>query len=493
LRPRHLCSALAVVALLCGAWRVATSSEGGSAAAAPPPSVVAARLAPNEPPAPAGARAVPYAPPAAGEADATYDDPDLALDQEGEVVVAARAVAGAAAWNLVAVALDRAAETVLRVDRGLTAAVRLFDVDGAPYAGPARVRKVLAEEERPETGERGAALTEAFRETTPRALRDGSAYLLHGLRPGESFTLLAAAPEREPSFFDHAAPESGPDPFPLEARLGPRHAFVSLEAAPPGNAPAGLSFALRDTGGADVVAAGADDRPTQASPRFRHPVPAGVGSVLRVDAYAGDGPFAAAEVEVPPLQPGETFEAGRLPLEPLRAVVAGRVMDADDRPVAGATVEALPRRGPPLAGTADAAGAFSLRGLPGRGPYQVAAHAEGRVAALAADVPEGAADLRFALETAGAVEGRVRAPAGVDAARLRVRAMRADRGPVATVVEAGGAFRLTGLPAGVYVLVVDGPGVETLRVGDVVVAAGETNREDRLQRLAPRLSPRGEP
>jgi hypothetical protein len=146
-----------------------------------------------------------------------------------------------------------------------------------------------------------------------------------------------------------------------------------------------------------------------------------------------------------------------------------------------------------LAATTDAAGRFTLRGLPGRGPYQIVAHAPGRASGRLEAVGEGEIELRLVLEPAGAIEGRVLAPRGVVREALRVRALRADRSPIATTPAADGNFRLEGAPAGVYVVVVDGPGIEALRLGDVVVTPPETTKDDRLTRLEPRAAPRGEP
>ncbi len=270
--------------------------------------------------------------------------------------------------------------------------------------------------------------------------------------------------------------------------------MVVFRAAPPAGFD-GFAFGARFVDDVEVLAvAGADDRPTQTSPSFRRETPTGQARRLRVDAYATGVAVASAEVEVPALRAGETLDLGTIKLDPVRVVLAGRVVDADERPVLGAAVEALPSgAAAPLATSTDSDGAFSIKGLFGRGPYQVAAHAPGRATGRLDVVAEGTVDLRLMLEAAGAVEGRVLAPRGVLREHLRVRALRADRAPAATTPLADGTFKLSGLPVGVYVLVVDGPGIEALRLGDVVVTPPETTKDDRLMRLEPRAAPRGEP
>jgi hypothetical protein len=421
---------------------------------------------------------------------------DVALERESDVVVAARAIPGGAVWTTTKAALDRPADVTLKIDAGLAASVRLLEPEGGVYAGRARVRKVVVDEPAPETGERGLQLTAAFREASPRSIRVGDAHLFVGLVPGESFTLYGWAPGFEPAFLPVQVPEQPARPLPIEATLGRRLAAVTFVAATPevGDA-AEVSYGCRAATEHElVVLSGADDLPSQRAPEFRREVAPGAAQRLRVDAYRGGASIAAAEFDVPALRPGETFDAGRILLAPLGVVLAGRVTDLEERPLPGAAVEALPAGDArELTAETDAAGRFVLRGLTGRGPYQVAAHAKGRVAERRADVAEGATDLRIALEPAGAVVGGVVLPAGTSPDRVRVRALRNDRAPTATSLAADGTFRLSELASGVYVLVIDGPEIQPLRVGAVVVAAPETNSEDRLRNLAPLPAQRGQP
>lgn len=421
---------------------------------------------------------------------------DLALEREGDVVVAARALPGTAVWGVVKAALDRPAEVALKVEPGLAAAVRLFDPDGAPHAGRARVRKVVVDEPAPEPGDRGPQLTAAFREATPRSARVGDGFRFVGLAPGETFTLYAWAEGYEAAFQTVQVPELPPRPLPIDATLGRRLASVTFVAAtPPPLEAADVAFGCRSANEDElVVLAGADARPTQRVPGFRLDVAPGASHRLRVEAYVRGEAEAAAEIEIPTLRAGETYDAGVVRLAPLGVVVAGRVVDPEGRPIAGAAVEVVPAGGGrELTAETDAAGAFDVQGLPGRGPYHVSVHAGGRVAERRTDVVEGTKDLRVALDPAGAIAGRVILPAGGAPEHVRVRALRPDRPPSATSLAADGSFHLGELAAGVYVLVLDGPEIRTLRVGDVVVTPPETNAEDRLQRLAPAAASRGQP
>lgn len=95
------------------------------------------------------------------------------------------------------------------------------------------------------------------------------------------------------------------------------------------------------------------------------------------------------------------------------ARLEGRVTDADDRPVAGATVEAraLPPPTdaivPPLTTTTDADGRFALGGL-AEGSWAVLARHPGFAGALPVVVTTGTTDARLTLGTLGWIEGTVR-------------------------------------------------------------------------------------
>lgn len=95
------------------------------------------------------------------------------------------------------------------------------------------------------------------------------------------------------------------------------------------------------------------------------------------------------------------------------ARVEGRVTDANDRPVAGATVEAraLPPPTdaivPPLTTTTDADGRFAFGGL-AEGAWAVLARHPGFAGAVPVTVTTGTTDARLALGTLGWIEGTVR-------------------------------------------------------------------------------------
>jgi hypothetical protein len=417
---------------------------------------------------------------------------DLVFEREGRVVVAARAVPGFAAHAVVATSLDRATETRLRVRSGATARIRLTEEDGALAAG-GRVRKAVFADPPPETGDFGASLSVAFRDATPRSFRDGVDLLLHGFVQGETAALLATHVGFETTLTEIAVPDPAPSPFGVDLRLGARLSGVVFEAAAADflDDPA-TRFGCRGASDGEVLAApGVDAGPTQKSRRFRRDVRPGEPRRLRIEAYRDGALIAAGEFEVPALNPGETFDAGVVRLEPTGVVLSGTIVDQDGAPIVGAVVECTARGGFSAATSTDALGRFAVRGAAGAGPYHVSVHAGGRVSHVVADVDEGARPLRVALELAGGVEGRVFAPEGVEVAALRVRALRAGRSPAATTPAADGSFRFGGLPQGVYVVVVDGPGVDPLRVSDVVVTPPDVTRDDRLARLTPGASAAG--
>lgn len=146
---------------------------------------------------------------------------------------------------------------------------------------------------------------------------------------------------------------------------------------------------------------------------------------LRVEASG----FAAAEV------PGLEIPAGREPLDLGTVVVEtavqveGRVVDPDDRPVAGARLQAFPqtsgiwpgRRHQPFESTSDASGLFAVGDLrPGERITLVAekpGYAESRLEGVRVPTEE---PVEMVLEPAARVSGRVRDPEGHPVADARV-------------------------------------------------------------------------
>ena len=76
---------------------------------------------------------------------------------------------------------------------------------------------------------------------------------------------------------------------------------------------------------------------------------------------------------------------------------------------------------------------------------------------------------------------------------VTVKAFRDDRPPQQTAVKADGGFAIAGLKAGIYAVLVEGPGLTAMRIGDVLVTPPETTRDQRLERIVLRAAPRHEP
>jgi hypothetical protein len=134
------------------------------------------------------------------------------------------------------------------------------------------------------------------------------------------------------------------------------------------------------------------------------------------------------------------------------AFLTGHVLDAQGRPVLGATVTALCRPGP-VSEVTDARGAYSVEVPPGT--HQLSAQLGAAAAALEHPVAVGAGQTRSGLDlrlgAAGTFTGRVtsggRAVPGI-AILLSPRGMRGDSGHATS--GADGRWEIAGLPSGAY-------------------------------------------
>ena len=184
---------------------------------------------------------------------------------------------------------------------------------------------------------------------------------------------------------------------------------------------------------------------TSAAGRFRvSGLAAGVGYELRL-SKAG---FAATRAEVPPLEPGRPAADLRLVLRKGRTGF-GRVVDQNDRPVAGARVELRParggdrrmsimrlREGDPVRyeATVDATGRFEVRDLPA-GTWELTARGSGfaplTVPGLAVPEGGGSTDLGTVMLMPGvAVEGYAVDPEGRPVAGAEIRLTEAISDPM---------------------------------------------------------------
>ena len=172
----------------------------------------------------------------------------------------------------------------------------------------------------------------------------------------------------------------------------------------------------------DPTAGGRDPREhapvPQRSDRERISLPVRAGDDGRYEARLGPGEYEiygpASRRPYETIRVDGTGEVVRdFPAIPEPVDLAGTVVDAEGRPVAGATLRVLAVGSPsgtPVQATADAAGRFSLRRRPG----PAILHAKGPDDTLAGLVPlaDGAADVRVTLTPSATASGRVVAGAG---------------------------------------------------------------------------------
>jgi Carboxypeptidase regulatory-like domain len=208
---------------------------------------------------------------------------------------------------------------------------------------------------------------------------------------------------------------------------------------------------------------------------FRLALPGGLGSRLA----AGKAGFSTAVAQVPSgnLQAELVFE-----LEPAPAVVAGAVVDARGRPVAGARVKvARPQAVAPPVTHADAAGGFRLEGLPeGNHHLEVSAvgFASSRSVAEAKTAVPSEGSVRVVLHRPRVLTGRVvdkveRALAGV---QVLVERERADDAVLEARTGEDGRFVLDLLGSGPHVVTFEEPGYARV-TRHVQVEEGEGRQE----------------
>jgi hypothetical protein len=182
---------------------------------------------------------------------------------------------------------------------------------------------------------------------------------------------------------------------------------------------------------------------------------------------------ASADAHVPRVLGYATFGADALRAYTVRlaapATLAGTVLDGDGKPAAGVAVRAdsvmavdgrgylLPAR---VEGTSDAAGAFTIAGLP-KGYCQLFARADGY---LGADILKvyavPTAGLTVRVTGTGTVKGRVTKPGGGPPARTYMASLFPEGGEAvgkwsgSADLAADGTFAFEGVPAGKYVATV---------------------------------------
>jgi hypothetical protein len=191
----------------------------------------------------------------------------------------------------------------------------------------------------------------------------------------------------------------------------------------------------------------------------------GSGSIWSLRAYA-EG-YATAEIMPVMVQPDQPTEPYLMVLG-TEHVIAGVVINDERQPIAGAQITVSRTQPRPVftaQGVSEADGTFTLRGLP-EGVYGLAAVAEGYAYGKAQRVEVDAPPLEIMLGRKGGVAGRVTTPDGAPLAAYRLELMRTRRntaqygetGMTWDIADPEGNYRIEGLDAGTYVLLVRADG-----------------------------------
>lgn len=350
-------------------------------------------------------------------------------------------------------------EVLLHLGRagGAALAGRVQDPAGRPVGGA----RVLAGCEAP-SGERQQLLA--------TSAADGS-YRIGGLQPGTLSRVRVTAPGFVPAEVDDSGRElvaGKTTRFDLilvrggvlegvvraPSGRGLAGAEVRARAEPPTPGLAGAERAVTDAGGhyrMTEVPPGAG-RVQVAAPGWYQPHPGR-------DRYVMSGSAPRQRVDV-------TLARG--------VPVAGRVVDASGHPVAGATVTVAGR---PITGwwprdpagrtaTSDAAGRFTLAGLPPGVRWSLTARAEDALSlpVVVAVRPEAreVADVEIVVRPCAAIAGRVTCQGRAVTETLRVQARARGGAYGVTPLRADGSYRIPGLRPGTYEVAVVNGGLATL-------------------------------
>lgn len=192
------------------------------------------------------------------------------------------------------------------------------------------------------------------------------------------------------------------------------------------------------------------------------------------------------------LPPGDT-DVGMIVLRPAPLVASGEVVDEAGRPVRGArvVVESRSDEGdgwapePDLSTVSDARGRFLVQGRLSAREIRVRATRDHHLAGEPVAAGAGAQGIRILLARGGSVEGSVVLDGGVRGADLEAVLLPASGPETAVRLDAGGRFRFSASVPGTCRV---GVRIREARapfaiVGDVLVKAGETARDARLDPL----------
>jgi hypothetical protein len=294
-------------------------------------------------------------------------------------------------------------------------------------------------------------------------------YRIPGVEPAASLIVVATHADFAPARADRVIVAPGETSEVALIELAPGSTIAGRVASKDGNPIAGATVRAVESG-SDALAklAGTKETTCDASGRYElaHRLP---GRKTLTASAKGIAPATQHDVEIP----GEAGMLGGDFYFALESgnVLGGRVVDAQRRAIAGATVSAFSAgdqaRGGSTATTGTSSdGTFLIENVPA-GVFTVDANAGGFRQARVGNVAAGTIDLEIVLDRGASLGGRVLdARTGDPVAHAFVRAQSRM-----TVSDPGGAFRFDGLKPGEQALLVKAAGYRKTTAGPFAVGA----------------------
>lgn len=381
--------------------------------------------------------------------------------------------------------------------------VRIRAFDGSPFSTPATVTLDLVEAEKP--------IDPAMRRRLGAAERSGTSvgglarFDLVGL--GLEVAAVVQADGFEPAMARGFAPSVPGERAELVVQMPPRAPTLVGRALHPGGQP---------LAGERLQSVLAVESPrnrsarnrylvTEADGTFRLPVDPAFDAeegrcTFEIAADGSDGRTISAQVEVPlPLSSGDV-ELGDLLLELPPLIVAGSVVSSLGTPISNAQITVLRQVGVDdpggqvlwtsvqgVRGTSGPEGRFEVRGRIQAREIAVAASHRDYVQGETTPIAFGAPEVRLELEKAGSVAIRVLVDEGIERNDLQFSAASIERPERTTNQgrEGDDTVLLGGLVPGMHRVQcrLVGDQVPILELDDVLVQAGETTRDPRLDPL----------
>lgn len=380
--------------------------------------------------------------------------------------------------------------------------VAAFDAEGRPLAAEDEV--VLHRIERPAPTERGYEIYPGV--SSP--LHDGVAlFRCVALEREFAAELHFAHGRSAESRIGHGPLRAG-DRARIELRLGPQRGIearlVDVAAAPVVECQVEVFIEREPDTGAERLGASRTD--IEGRLRIAEASSDAVRLVFVVEDELGRE-RGAAHANVPGRANAASIDLGELVVSPMPTIAAGRVVDATGHTIRGARVQAragvVDERDPSRTNwrdftwndtRTDDQGRFELRSE-FRGARLALEASWGETRSAPLEIPPGARDLELVVEATGIIAGALRLDRSVPAASLQVfaefKGLHAQREPDfegwrVSAVDPHGAFALVDLDPGIYDVRVrqhNGGWGELARVEDIVVRAGETCTDPRLNPL----------